>query len=117
VKCTDERVDLLEAEQKRNLADAEIRVCEEPPGRMTADVVEHFLIRRAELAEAALHRARAHAERLRDRSDHGTASDDRLADRHAHVVGERPRVVVLPDRQLEAGHEDRVKLRVAMNHR
>ena len=62
---TRERIDFLEAEEKRHFAGAEVRVREESSCRLTTNVVENVLIRCAQLTEASLYRPRAHAERFR----------------------------------------------------
>ena len=54
-------VDLLVAKQERDLPHAEARAREQASCRLMPNIVEEVLIRCAKLAEAALHRARAHS--------------------------------------------------------
>jgi hypothetical protein len=117
VKGAHERVDLLEAKHECDFAHPEIRVREESSRRSLANVIENVLVRRAELAEATLHRACAHSEGLRNVRDGGTSPAHRLAESHAYVVDERASMTVLCYRQLQPGEENREELGVSIDHR
>jgi hypothetical protein len=98
MKRARERVDLFEPKQKRDLSRAEVRAREQLPCRSSSNIIEEVLVRRAQLAEAALHGAWAHAEGLGDRRDGWTVSAHRFAQGGADIVGQRLFVDLLGNR-------------------
>jgi len=102
-----ERVDLFEAEEEGDLPWAQISLREEATRRSMADVVEELLVAGPEFPKAALERARAHSESLRDLLDGRAFAADLLAEGGSNVVGEGPRRAVPLEGRFESWHEER----------
>lgn len=81
------------------------------------NIVEEGLVRRAELAEAPLERARAHPQGLRNLPDRRPVSGDRPAESVAYVIGEGACGVISRERQIQPRHQDRKELGISMDHR